>query len=127
MNRPDTRPAYRWPARNAACMSVLIATACASNHAGNPPPKMMFTVVNNTTSTVTITECHGQVRHCLGRPAHLPPKGRLSSPLSSKGAAPNVLVITGSAGQARCFVVPTKPGRVKVTQATATACPDRAS
>jgi hypothetical protein len=122
MNRPDARPRRRWLARIVTCTSVLIIAACASSHTGSPPPSTLFTVVNNTASTITIAECRGQIHHCLNRPAPLPPKGRLSSPLSSSGAAPNLLLITGSGDQARCLVVPVKPGRADITQATTTAC-----
>lgn len=83
----------------------------------------MFTVVNNTASTVTIAECRGQINDCVnGPPARLPPRGQLSSPLSSSPATPNLLVITGYGSQASCILVPAKPGRVKVTQATTSAC-----
>jgi hypothetical protein len=121
---PDIRPRHRWLARIATCASTLIAVACANGHAGNPPPSAVFTVVNNTAVTVTIAECHGQIHHCVKGPrAHLPPRGQLSSPLSgSSPALPNLLVITGNGSQTRCFVVPAKPRRVHVTQATTGAC-----
>jgi hypothetical protein len=83
----------------------------------------MFTVVNNTASAETIAECHGQVNDCVNGPAaHLPPRGQLSSPLSSSPVTPNLLVITGYGSQTSCILVPTKPGTAKVTQATASAC-----
>ncbi len=124
MNPSDTRPRHRRLALIAGCGSTLIAVGCASGHAGNPPPSAMFTVVNNTASTVTVAECHGQIHDCGNAPpAHLPPRGQLSSPLSgSSPAIPNLLVITGYGSQARCLVVPAKPRRVHVTQATTSAC-----
>ena len=123
MNPADTRPWRRRSARIVGYASTLAAVACASGHTGNPPPSAMFTVVNNTASTVTIAECRGQINDCVnGPPAHLPPRGQLSSPLSSSPATPNLLVITGYGSQTSCILVPTKPGRVKVTQATPSAC-----
>ena len=80
-------------------------------------------MVNNTAATVTIAECHGQAHDCVhAPPAHLPPRGRLSSPLSGSPAFPNLLVITGYGSQTRCLVVPAKPGRAHVTQAATSAC-----
>lgn len=123
MNPPDTRPRHRRPALIASCASALIAAACASGHAGNPPPGTVFTVVNNTASTVTIAECRSQIHDCPNvSPAHLPPRGQLSSPLSSSPGRPNLLVITGYGSQARCLVVPSKPDRADVTQAATSAC-----
>jgi hypothetical protein len=121
---PDTRPRHRWLASVASCACPLIAAACASGHAGNPPPSAVFTVVNDTVSTVSIAECHSRIRDCInGSPAHLPPRGQLSSPLSStRPAAPNLLVITGYGPRTRCLTVPAKPGRADVTQATTRAC-----
>lgn len=124
MNPPETRPRHRRLARVASCASTLIAAACASGHTGNPPPSAAFTVVNNTVSTVSIAECHSQIHDCINAPpARLPPRGQLSSPLSVRAlASPNLLVITGYGGQTRCLVVPAKPDRAKVTQATISAC-----
>ena len=123
MNPADTRPWRRRLARIVGYASTLVAVACASGHAGNPPPSAMFTVVNNTASTVTIAECHGQINDCVnGPPAHLPPRGQLSSPLSTSPATPNLLVITGYGSQTSCILVPARPDRVKVTQATTSAC-----
>jgi hypothetical protein len=111
------------PARIAGYVCILLAAACASSHSGNPAPADLFTVVNDTGSTVTITECHGQIHDCQSRPAHLPPRGQLSSPLSSKSPAPpNLLAITGNGSETRCLVVPNKPDKVKVTQATVAEC-----
>lgn len=124
MSTHDTRPRHRRPALIASCASALIAVACARGHTGSPPPSAVFTVVNNTASTVAITECRSQVHDCISvSPARLPPRGQLSSPLSgSSPARPNLLVITGYGSQTRCIVVPAQPGRADITQAAASAC-----
>jgi hypothetical protein len=124
VNPPEIRPRQRRLATVAICASALIAAACASGHTGNPPPAAVFTVVNNTASTVSVAECHSRIRHCVNAPpARLPPRGRLSSPLSAgRPASPNLLVITGYGSRTRCLVVPAKPDRAEVTQATTGAC-----
>lgn len=104
-------------------LGLTLASSIAS--CGNSGPRNVFSLVNNTSSTVTVTECGGLAHGCIpASKSRLPPKGTYGSQPSSAaaGSPARVLRITGNGGQSRCVIVAPNPETVYVTDATAGQC-----